>query len=198
MADARNSKSNRLKFWPVIREAERTRLAPGRVEVEVLAFPQCHLNAICTAWGTSKALSNWWQWLGYTKERHSGSATGSGHRPYGFLIARNYLYQSLQKCIQSSIIAGDFALNPRSLSWFGYCFIYYRYVVLISTLPALYVLFLFLHPSTVFWCSVQNIFIDVPEYFYRCTENKNNMYTTGEAGTPDINTGGAGTPAKPA
>jgi len=33
-------------------------------------------------------------------------------------------------------------------------------------------MFLFLHPSTVFWCSVQNIFTDVPEYFYRCTENK--------------------------
>jgi len=25
-----------------------------------------------------------------------------------------------------------------------------------------------------------------------------NMYKTGEAGTPDVNTGGAGTPAKPA
>ena len=29
-----------------------------------------------------------------------------------------------------------------------------------------------IRPSTVFWCSVQNIFTDVPEYFYRCTENK--------------------------
>jgi len=52
--------------------------------------------------------------------------------------------------------------------------------------------------SGVLFVHVQNIFTDVPEYFYRCTENKKNMYKTGEAGSPDINTGGAGTPAKPA
>jgi hypothetical protein len=37
----------------------------------------------------------------------------------------------------------------------------------------------------------QNFFTDVQR-------TKKNMYKTGEAGSPDINTGGAGTPAKPA
>ena len=46
-----------LNFWPVIREAERTSVVPGRVEVGVLAFPQCHLNAICTALVTFNAIS---------------------------------------------------------------------------------------------------------------------------------------------
>jgi len=43
-----------------------------------------------------------------------------------------------------------------------------------------------------YFVHVQNIFTDVPEYNYRFTENKKNMYKTCEAGTPDINTGEAG------